>query len=100
MTSFCIGDYDFQFDKNTFRYKGKSIYLCGSQKAYLASWLLNAHKDNSKRMILCNLRKKFGADFATLSIRYPEASLSDVEPLKTGVIKVLLMLLFRRVSPQ
>lgn len=61
--SFCFGNYDFRFDCNHFRYKGLPIYLCDSQKAYLAEWLLNAHKDNRKRMVLCNLRKKFGADF-------------------------------------
>lgn len=58
-----FGDYDFMFDKNRFKYKGKPIYLCESAKKYLAEWLLNGHKDNSKRMILCNLRKKFGAEF-------------------------------------
>ena len=61
--SFCFGDYEFRFDRNQFRYKNKSLYLCDSQKAYLAEWLLNSHKDNSKRMVLCNLRKKFGAEF-------------------------------------
>ena len=39
------------------------IYLTDSSKKYLAQWLLNGLKDNSKRMILCNLRKKFGKDF-------------------------------------
>ena len=63
VSEFCFGDYDFRFDKNHFRYKGVPIYLCDSQKAYLAEWLLNAHKDNRKRMVLCNLRKKFGSEF-------------------------------------
>lgn len=63
VTSFCFGEYEFRFDKNYFGYKGKPIYLCDSQKVYLAEWLLNAHKDNGKRMVLCNLRKKFGHDF-------------------------------------
>lgn len=58
-----FGDYDFQFDKNSFKYKGKGIYLCKSQQRYLAEWLLYGNKDNKKRMILCNLRKKFGEDF-------------------------------------
>lgn len=58
-----FGDYNFMFDKNKFMYKGKPIYLAESAKRYLAEWLLNGHKDNSKRMILCNLRKKFGVDF-------------------------------------
>lgn len=58
-----FGDYDFQFDKNSFKYKGKGIYLCKSQQKYLAEWLLYGSKDNKKRMVLCNLRKKFGEDF-------------------------------------
>ena len=58
-----FGDYDFQFDKNRFLYKGKSIYLSDSAKKYLAEWLLNGHKDNKKRMVLCNLRKRFGEGF-------------------------------------
>lgn len=57
------GEYDFQFDKGIFMYKGKQIYLCNSQKQYLAQWLLAGRKDNSKRMTLYGLRKKFGADF-------------------------------------
>lgn len=61
--SFCYGDYDFRFDKSQFRYKGKPIYITDSSKKYLAEWILNGNKDNSKRMILCNLRKKFGSGF-------------------------------------
>lgn len=61
--TFQFGEYDFMFDKNKFKYKGKPIYLADSQKRYLAEWLLNGHKDNKKRMILCNLRKKLGEDF-------------------------------------
>lgn len=61
--SYQFAEYDFQFDKNKFFYKGKPIYLSESAKRYLAEWLLNGHKDNKKRMILCNLRKRFGADF-------------------------------------
>ena len=60
---FQFGDYDFQFDKNIYRYKGKPIYLCNATKKYLAEWLLNRNKENKRRMILCNLRKKFGKDF-------------------------------------
>lgn len=60
---FCYGDYDFNFVQNKFCYKGKMIYLTDAIKKYLAQWLLNGKKDNSKRMILCNLRKKFGNDF-------------------------------------
>lgn len=46
-----------------FFYKGKPIYLTSAHKKYLAEWLLTGNKDNSRRMILCNLRKKFGVDF-------------------------------------
>lgn len=60
---FCEGDYDFRFNRDIYKYKDKPIYLCESQKRFLAQWLLAGHKDNSKRMTLCNLRKKFGADF-------------------------------------
>ncbi len=60
---FSQGDYCFEFDRNVFKYKGRSIYLCSSQKEYLASWLLNGNKDNDRRIILFNLRKKFGKDF-------------------------------------
>lgn len=63
LTSFCAGDYDFKFDLNHYKYRGKPIYLVDSQKRYLAEWLLNGYKDNRKRMLLCNMRKRFGADF-------------------------------------
>lgn len=61
--NFTYGDYDFKFDKDKYFYKGKQLYLANAQKRYLAEWLLNGHKDNSKRMILCIMRKKFGQDF-------------------------------------
>ena len=62
-TRFSFGEYDFDFTRNTFKYKGKLVYFPESTKRYLAEWLLNSHKDNKKRMILCNLRKKFGSGF-------------------------------------
>lgn len=58
-----FGDYDFRFDVNRFLYKGKPVYLAESVKKYLAEWLLNGHKDNKKRMILCTLRKRLGEAF-------------------------------------
>ena len=61
--NFTYGDYDFKFDKDKYFYKGKQLYLANAQKRYLAEWLLNGHKDNSKRMLLCIMRKKFGQDF-------------------------------------
>lgn len=57
------GDYSFAFDRNIFMYRNRSIYLTSAQKEYLASWLLNGMKDNSRRIVLFNLRKKFGKDF-------------------------------------
>lgn len=60
---YCFGEYDFHFGNNRFTYKGKGIYLTDGEKAYLAEWLLNGHKDNSQRMHLCLMRKKFGDDF-------------------------------------
>lgn len=60
---FCFGDYNFDFGKNMFFYKGRNIYFTNGQKKYLVEWLLNSYKDNKKRMILWNLRKKFGEDF-------------------------------------
>ena len=68
--NFQFGDYDFQFDKNRFIYRGKPLYFADSQKRYLAEWLLCGHKDNSKRMILCTMRKKFGKDFLADIDRY------------------------------
>lgn len=69
-SQYIYGDYDFRFDKNLFFYKGKGLYFCESQKRYLADWLLAGHKDNSKRMTLCTLRKKFGAEFLADVDRY------------------------------
>lgn len=61
--SFCYKDYDFKFSKDVYFYKGRQVYFQKAQKRYLAEWLLIGNKDNNKRMILCNLRKKFGAEF-------------------------------------
>ena len=63
--NFTCGDYDFKFDKDRYFYKGKQLYLANAQKRYLAEWLLHGHKDNSKRMMLCLMRKKFGQSFLT-----------------------------------
>lgn len=64
-SKFCYDRYDFNFLTDTFTYKGKPIYLTKAQKRYLAEWLLHGRKDNSKRMFLFSLRKKFGEDFLT-----------------------------------
>ena len=68
--SFIFGDYNFNFKDDRFKYRGKLIFLSKASKRYLAEWLLNGTKDNSKRMILCNLRKKFGKDFLREINRY------------------------------
>ena len=60
---YSFGSYDFDFCRNTFKYNGKLVYFSNSEKRYLAEWLLNGNKDNTKRMILCNLRKKLGKSF-------------------------------------
>lgn len=73
ITEFCYGDYNFKFVQNKFCYKGKMIYLTDAVKKYLAQWLLNGKKDNSKRMILHNLRKKFGNDFLSDVDRFGRA---------------------------
>ena len=62
-TRFTLGDYDFRFDQNIYRYKNRQIYLQESQKRYLAQWLLFGNKENKHRMLLCLMRKKFGEDF-------------------------------------
>ena len=69
-SKFVQGYYDFDFGLNIFKYKGKQIYLCESTRAYLAEWLLNGHKDNTKRAFSYRLRKKFGADFLKDVDRY------------------------------
>ena len=48
---------------DTFRFKGAGIYLRKSEKEYLARWVLMGNKDNSKRILLCKMRKRFGKDF-------------------------------------
>ena len=61
--TFCTGDYDFRFGRGVFFYRGRQIYLTEAGKKYLAQWLLTGNKDNTKRMTLCKLRKKFGSEF-------------------------------------
>lgn len=63
VTSFCKGDYRFDFLKDMYFYKGKEIYLKNYQKLYLAEWLLKHKKDNSRRNTLTVLRKTFGNVF-------------------------------------
>lgn len=63
VTHFAFGDYDFDFHKEEFKWKGRYIYLTTTEKAYIASWLLGGHKDNAKRGILCYARKRLGSDF-------------------------------------
>ena len=67
---FRIGDYDFRFDQNIYRYKEQPIYLQEAQKRYLAQWLLFGNKENKHRMLLCLMRKKFGESFLKDIDRY------------------------------
>lgn len=55
--------YDFNFNYGVFKYNGKSIYLSERERKYLAEWLLMKHKDNSRRVVIYALRKRFGKDF-------------------------------------
>ena len=61
--TFDVGFYDFNFVTDTYKYKGKPIYLSKSQKRYLADWLLGGKKDTKRRQYLFVLRKKFGEEF-------------------------------------
>lgn len=60
---FCEGDYRFDFSREEFLYKGKSIYVSRAEKEYLSLWLLSGIKDNTKRYHLWNMRKRFGKGF-------------------------------------
>ncbi len=55
--------YYFNFTSGTFKYQDVGIYLRKSEKEYLAKWVLMGNKDNSKRILLCKMRKRFGKDF-------------------------------------
>lgn len=55
--------YDFDFENGVFKYLGVKVYFSPSERMYLAKWLLLHRKDNTKRVILCRLRKKFGKNF-------------------------------------
>ena len=78
-TRFNIGDYDFRFDMNIYKYKGQPIYLQESQKRYLAQWLLFGNKENKHRMLLCLMRKKFGEDFLKDVDRFGQLRRKDNE---------------------
>ena len=60
---FIEGDYRFDFSRDDFIYKGRSIYVSRAEKEYLSIWLLSGMKDNTKRYHLWNMRKRFGKEF-------------------------------------
>lgn len=60
---YCNGDYRFDFSREEFFYKGKSIYVSKAEKEYLSLWLLSGIKDNTKRYHLWNMRKRYGNGF-------------------------------------
>lgn len=62
---FIEGDYRFDFSRDEFIYKGRSIYVSRAEKEYLSIWLLSGMKDNTKRYHLWNMRKRFGREFLT-----------------------------------
>lgn len=63
INQFCFGSYEFKFDQDSFKWKGKNVFISKAEKRFLAEWLLKGRKDNAKRMYLCNLRKRLGAGF-------------------------------------
>lgn len=81
-TSFQYHDYDFKFDRGVFFYKRRPIYLTDAQRRYLAEWLLTGNKDNARRMVLCNLRKKFGADFLADVDRFGQPRYNEINRRK------------------
>lgn len=56
-------DYNFRWDLDLFEYRNERIYLTKGEKSYLYSWLIAMKKDNNKRSMIFNMRKKFGKDF-------------------------------------
>lgn len=63
ISRYAFGRYDFDFGEDSFKYEDRYIYLTPTEKAYIASWLLGGHKDNTKRGILCYARRRLGSDF-------------------------------------
>ena len=61
--TFIAGRYHFDFERSIFRYNDKPLYIKEHEKKYLIEWLLLGHKNNDKRMMLFNLRKRFGNSF-------------------------------------
>lgn len=55
--------YKFNFQYKRFYLDGRPIYIKEYEQKYLIEWLLMGHKNNDKRMMLCNMRKRFGKDF-------------------------------------
>lgn len=60
---FDCGQYCFDFVKGIFIYSGDRIYLSSGERCYLAKWLLKGSKDNSRRIMIYNMRQRFGKDF-------------------------------------
>lgn len=56
-------EYTFFFGRNVYRYRGNDIYLRDSEIRWLYGWLMEGNKDDSKRMYLTNMRRRFGKDF-------------------------------------
>lgn len=61
--NFVDKDYRFDFTENCFYYKNMGIYLSETERNYIGNWLLKGFKDNNKRHLLFNLRKRYGKEF-------------------------------------
>ena len=63
LREFVKGDYDFNFEHDLFKYKGKSVYLSKTEKLLVARWLLLGYKDNNTRTHIYRIRKRLGSEF-------------------------------------
>ena len=60
---FTTDKYNFNFKYKVYKYNNKGLYLTKGEQAYLYLWLIKGIKDNSKRFMLYDMRRKFGKDF-------------------------------------
>lgn len=56
-------DYNMDFKRHVFEYRGKSIYLPLSAQRYCANLMIAGHKDNFNRSIISKVRKYAGQGF-------------------------------------
>lgn len=58
-----VGDYDFDFARGEYFYKGEGIYIPMMFQKFLAMWLLRGQRDATRRAVVYKLQQKFGKDF-------------------------------------